>query len=110
MPTQRFLIDRYDPAEDRAYQQEFSVDYEPGQTVLDCLNIIRWDQDGTLSLRMSCRHAICGSCAVKINGRSGLACQTQVPAAVTRGDPIRIGPQGNQTVIKDLVVDGDKFM
>ncbi len=110
MPTQRFLIDRYDPVEDRAYQQEFSVDYEPGQTVLDCLNIIRWDQDGTLSLRMSCRHAICGSCAVKINGRSGLACQTQVPAAVTRGDPIRIGPQGNQTVIKDLVVDGDKFM
>ena len=110
MPQQTFVIDRYDPVEDRAYEQEFSVDYEAGETVLDCLNMIRWDQDGTLSLRMSCRHAICGSCAIKINGRSGLACQTQVPAAAERGNPIRIGPQGNQTVIKDLVVDTDKFM
>lgn len=110
MPQQTFTIDRYNPVEDRAYQQDFTVQYEPGETVLDCLNTIRWEQDGTLSLRMSCRHAICGSCAVKINGRSGLACQTQVPAAAERGDPIRISPQGNQTVIKDLVVDTSKFM
>jgi succinate dehydrogenase / fumarate reductase iron-sulfur subunit len=110
MPQQTFVIDRFDPVEDRAYEQEFTVDYEDGQTVLDCLNIIRWEQDGTLSLRMSCRHAICGSCAIKMNGRSGLACQTQVAAAAERGDPIRIGPQGNQTVIKDLVVDTEKFL
>ena len=110
MPTQTFIIDRFDPAEERAYEQEFQVDYEPGETVLDCLNTIRWEQDGTLSLRMSCRHAICGSCAVKINGRSGLACKTQVPEAAKRGDPIRVGPQGNQTVIKDLVVDTEKFI
>ena len=60
MPTQKFIIDRYDPTEGRSYEQEFTVEYEAGQTVLDCLNLIKWEQDGTLAYRMSCRHAICG--------------------------------------------------
>ena len=40
------------------------------------MNDIKWSQDGTLSYRMSCRHAICGSCAIKVNGKSVLACKT----------------------------------
>lgn len=108
MPQQTFSIQRYRPEEDRAWVQEFQVAYEPGETVLDCLNRIRWEQDGTLSLRMSCRHAICGSCAMKINGRSVLACKMQV-TAIAGDDPIRVGPMGNQRVIKDLVVDMEKF-
>ncbi|MEE9277971.1 MAG: succinate dehydrogenase/fumarate reductase iron-sulfur subunit [Dehalococcoidia bacterium] len=110
MPQQTFVIQRYDPVEERSYEQEFSVDYEPGETVLDCINEIKWSQDGTLSYRMSCRHAICGSCAMKVNGKSMLACKTQVMDALRSGDPIRVGPMGNQRVIKDLVVDDEKFM
>ena len=110
MPQQTFVIQRYNPDEDRAYEQEFTVDHEPGATVLDCINDIKWSQDGTLSYRMSCRHAICGSCAIKVNGKSMLACKTQVTEAADKGDPIRVGPMGNQTVLKDLVVDVNKFM
>ena len=50
----------------------------PTPTVLDALIEVREYQDGTLSLRCSCRSAICGSCAMRINGRARLACKTQV--------------------------------
>ena len=110
MPTQKFIIKRYDPDQDRSYEQEFSVEYEPGTTVLDAINTIKWTQDGTLSYRMSCRHAICGSCAIKVNGKSMLACKTQIVAAAKRNNPVHIAPMGNQTVIKDLVVDTAKFV
>ena len=110
MAQQEFIIDRYNPDTGESYQESFNVDVQPGQTVLDSLNAIKWEQDGTLSFRMSCRHAICGSCAMKVNGQSMLSCQTQVDAAAERGDPIRVGPQGNQNVIKDLVVDVTKFL
>ena len=110
MAEQTFVIQRYDPERAQSYSEEFSLDVQPGQTVLDCLNAIKWEQDGTLSFRMSCRHAICGSCAMKINGSSMLACQTQVSEALELGDPVRVGPMGNQAVIKDLVVDTNKFV
>ncbi len=113
MPQQKYRISRYDPVDDRSYEQEFEAEVEPGQTVLDALNLIKWEQDGTLTLRMSCRHAICGSCAVKVNGQSMLACQTQVSAAQERANTdgaITIAPMGSQKVIKDLVVDTTKFM
>lgn len=110
MTQQEFIIQRYNPDTDESYEESFDVDVQPGQTVLDSLNAIKWEQDGTLSFRMSCRHAICGSCAMKVNGQSMLTCQTQVDAAAERGDPIRVGPQGNQNVVKDLVVDVTKFL
>ena len=110
MPKQDFVIERYDPVTERSYEQQFTAEYEPGQTVLDCLNGIKWAQDGTLSFRWSCRHAICGSCAMKVNGRSMLACKTQVTDIVKRGDPIRVAPMGNQKVVKDLVVDISNFL
>lgn len=113
MPQQTFRIQRYNPDEDRAYEQEFTVEWAPGETVLDALNRIKWEQDGTLAYRMSCRHAICGSCAMKVNGQSMLACKTQITEAATRADEagaVRVGPMGNQPVIKDLVVDTAKFM
>ena len=110
MTDQQITIQRYNPDTDTSYEETFTVDVQPGQTVLDCLNAIKWEQDGTLSFRMSCRHAICGSCAMKVNGQSMLTCQTQADAAAERGDPIHIGPMGNQTVVKDLVVDVGKFL
>ena len=109
MATQKYLIDRYDPGADRHYQQEFTLEAAPGETVLDAMNRIKWEQDGTLTYRMSCRHAICGSCAIKINGRTMLACKMQVSEVAAGRDAIRLGPQGCQTVLKDLATDTTHF-
>jgi succinate dehydrogenase / fumarate reductase iron-sulfur subunit len=87
------------------YTQEFEVEAMRGQSVLDCLNEIRWTQDGTLAFRRSCRSGICGSCAMTINGMSRLACETQV---MTLGSStITVEPLKGFRVIKDLVVDID---
>ncbi len=63
------------------YWQEFEVDLDPTLSVLDGLLQVRDDHDGSLAVRCSCRAAICGSCGVKINGQSTLACKTQLGEA-----------------------------
>ncbi len=102
--------------------QTYLVDAEPGNTILDCLNQIKWEQDGTLAFRKNCRNTICGSCGMRINGRSALACKENVGSEIaflkqssTQETPentipeITIAPLGNMPVIKDLVVDMDGF-
>ncbi|WP_099241147.1 succinate dehydrogenase/fumarate reductase iron-sulfur subunit [Synechococcus sp. BDU 130192] len=88
-------------------------------TILDCLNQIKWQQDGSLAFRKNCRNTICGSCAMGINGRAALACKENVRQEITRlqgtdSDPgaipkITITPLNNFPVIKDLVVDMTAF-
>ena len=58
--------------------QTYELEAEPGNTILDCLNRIKWEQDGSLAFRKNCRNTICGSCAVRINGRAALACKENV--------------------------------
>ena len=115
------------------YWEEFGVDLEPSLSVLDALLQAKDRDDGSLAVRCSCRAAICGSCGMKINGKSGLGCQTQIGEAQeqankmvaatgasaaeadspvlaggegTNGDnAIVIEPMGNMPVIKDLVTD-----
>jgi len=87
--------------------QEFTVDVQPGWTVLDALNDIKWNQDGTLVYRRSCRHGICGSCAMKINGLNSLACETQIKDIKRR--PIVVEPLPGFKILKDLTVDMDPF-
>ncbi|HEY9621346.1 MAG TPA: succinate dehydrogenase/fumarate reductase iron-sulfur subunit [Crinalium sp.] len=106
--------------------QTYQLDVEPGKTILDCLNQIKWEQDGTLAYRKNCRNTICGSCAVRINGRSALACKENVgselarlqhiaaentEASTSENDipTITVAPMGNMPVIKDLVVDMKSF-
>jgi succinate dehydrogenase iron-sulfur subunit len=98
-----------------AYWETFDVDLDPTLSVLDGLLQAKNDADGTLAVRCSCRAAICGSCGVKINGQSTLACKTQIGEAQEEaarkardgdgGVPITIEPMGNMPVIKDLVTD-----
>lgn len=92
-----------------SFWQEFSVDIEPGMVVLDALHLIHDYQDGTLAYRYSCRGAICGSCAMRINGEAALACKAQIKNIVQDGDTIEIEPLLNMGVIKDLVVDQKPF-
>jgi succinate dehydrogenase / fumarate reductase, iron-sulfur subunit len=102
--------------------QSYLLEVEPSNTILDCLNHIKWEQDGTLAYRKNCRNTICGSCAMRINGRSALACKENVAgeiarlqktASLTSGKnaiaEITIAPLGNMPVIKDLVVDMSSF-
>ncbi|CAN5399858.1 succinate dehydrogenase/fumarate reductase iron-sulfur subunit [soil metagenome] len=96
------------------YWEEFDVDLDPTLSVLDGLLQAKNETDGSLAVRCSCRAAICGSCGVKVNGQSTLACKTQLgeaSEAANRTDangttePIIVEPMGNMPVIKDLVTD-----
>jgi succinate dehydrogenase / fumarate reductase iron-sulfur subunit len=108
MKTQ-FLIYRFDPASDaKPRYQSFSVEAEPTDKILDCLNKIRWDQDASLAFRASCAHGICGSDAMMINGDIGLACQKLVRDYKTGGHFV-IEPLPIFEVVKDLVVDLEPF-
>ncbi len=94
--------------------ESYTLDVEPSNTILDCLNQIKWEQDGTLAFRKNCRNTICGSCSMRINGRSTLACKENVGSELARFSTtevpeITIAPMGNMPVIKDLVVDMQGF-
>jgi succinate dehydrogenase / fumarate reductase iron-sulfur subunit len=99
---------RFDPSVDEApYYRNYHVEAEPYERVLDCLNKIKWQQDGTLAYRMSCAHGVCGSDAMKINGRCALACQKLVREC--EADLILVEPLPSFTVLKDLIVDLSPF-
>lgn len=102
--------------------QTYTLEVDPSSTILDCLNRIKWEQDGTLAFRKNCRNTICGSCSMRINGRSALACKENVGSELARlkqasagmASPeaipeITIAPMGNMPVIKDLVVNMQSF-
>jgi succinate dehydrogenase / fumarate reductase, iron-sulfur subunit len=80
-------VRRYQPESgEAAYWEEFNVDLEPSLSVLDGLLQAKDREDGSLAVRCSCRAAICGSCGMKINGQSGLGCQTQIGEAQEQAD------------------------
>ena len=75
----KLKIFRFDPQNDKEpHYDGFTVDAKPTDRLLDCLNKVRWEQDGSLAYRMSCAHGICGSDGMTINGVSALACQKLV--------------------------------
>ena len=82
MATYTLKVRRYQPESgEAAYWEEFQVDLDPSLSVLDGLLQAKDRDDGSLSVRCSCRAAICGSCGMKINGQSGLGCKTQIGEA-----------------------------
>ena len=106
----QFKIHRFDPESDRQPRyQTYTVATHSSERILDCLNRIKWEQDGTLAYRMSCGHGVCGSDAMRINGRCALACQKLV-REYEDCDEILLGPLPSFQVIKDLVVDLTGFM
>src|SRR3954452_21336545 len=127
-------VRRYQPESGEGpYWEEFKVDLDPSLSVLDGLLQVKDRDDGSLSVRCSCRAAICGSCGMKANGSSTLGCKTQIgeaheqenrrkaddvptplgadelqPPGSANGsadNPIVIEPMGNMPVIKDLITD-----
>ncbi len=104
-------IKRFDPeaAEAVSYWQDYSLSLADNATVLDGLIKIREELDGTLTLRCSCRSAICGSCAMRINGHAALACKTALSQVLDRNNSVVVEPAGVMPVVKDLAVDFDVF-
>jgi hypothetical protein len=106
--VKKFTVYRYDPdsGENPRYDT-FEIDLDAcGPMVLDALIKMKSEQDPTLTFRRSCREGICGSCAMNMNGRNGLACTTAIEDL--KGD-IRITPLPHMDVIKDLVPDFTHF-
>ena len=100
-------IQRFNPEkDDKPYMGEYEVDMEPTDRVLDALNKVKWYQDGTLAYRRSCAHGICGSDAMRINGRNRLACKILIKDL---GENITVQPLLGMPVIKDLIVDLEGF-
>ncbi len=100
-------IFRFDPQKDQEpYYQNFEIEADPLDRILDCLNRIRWEQDSTLSFRWSCGHGVCGSDGMRINGICGLPCQKLVRSFK---EEILIEPLPVFKVVKDLIVDLDPF-
>jgi len=102
-----FNIRRFQPeVRDDPYYETFEFEAEPTDRVLDGLNHIKWHMDGTLALRRSCQHGICGSDAMRINGRNRLACKTLLRDV---GAEVTVEPLMGFPVLKDLIVDFDPF-
>ena len=100
-------IKRFNPeAGTEPWWDEFTVEVEPNDRLLDALHEVKWHQDGTLALRRSCAHGICGSDAMLINGQNALACKVMAKDVEPRAtiEPIRGLP-----VLKDLIVDMEPF-
>src|SRR5947199_10329030 len=101
-------IKRYDPEKDqKPHWDVFRVEADPIDRVLDGLNEIKWTQDGTLTYRRSCAHGVCGSDAMRINGRNRLACKVLIKEVGSTH--ITIEPMLGFKIIKDLVVDLEPF-
>ncbi len=107
----KFRIRRFNPeAEEgkrKPYWQEFTLtNVEETDRILELLHRIKWEQDGTLTLRRACAHGICGSDAMRINGVNRLACKV---LAKDFGGKVQIEPILGLPVLKDLVVDMEPF-
>jgi succinate dehydrogenase / fumarate reductase iron-sulfur subunit len=109
-----FRIRRFNPEQDaKPYWQEFTLDNViPTDRVLELMHRIKWELDGTLSFRRSCAHGVCGSDAMRINGRNVLACKMLVSNLASEGAEevkIQVEPILGLPVVKDLIVDMEPF-
>lgn len=100
-------IFRYNPEVDKKFHYEsYTLEAVETDRILDLLELVKGHTDGTLSFRRSCAHGVCGSDALRINGRNMLACKTLVRDV---GDKITVEPLLGMKVIKDLIVDMEPF-
>jgi succinate dehydrogenase / fumarate reductase, iron-sulfur subunit len=100
-------VRRYNPeVREESWWDEWEISMEPNDRLLDALHHIKWYEDGTLALRRSCAHGICGSDAMLINGRNALACKVLVKDVAPK---VTVEPIRGLRVLKDLIVDMDTF-
>ena len=110
MPTTITLgVTRYRPEqESEPTVQNYEVPYDKDWVILDALNYIKDELDGTLSFRWSCRMGVCGSCGMMVNGKPKLTCATFLSEYLP--GPVRVEPLQYFPVLRDLVVEMTDFM
>ncbi len=102
-------VRRYNPEiSDEAHWDEWTLTMYGTDRVLDALHKVKWEHDGSVSFRRSCAHGVCGSDAMRINGRNRLACKTLLKDLDT-SKPILVEPIKGLPVEKDLIVDMEPF-
>jgi succinate dehydrogenase / fumarate reductase iron-sulfur subunit len=107
--TATLVIRRFDPEkDDEPHWEDFDVEMYATDRVLDALHQIKWEQDGSLSFRRSCAHGVCGSDAMRINGRNRLACKTLLKD-LDVAKPIYVEALKALPLEKDLIVDMEPF-
>ncbi|MEN7547079.1 succinate dehydrogenase/fumarate reductase iron-sulfur subunit [Rapidithrix thailandica] len=100
---------RYNPESDTGPEfQQYEVPLRKDWVILDALNHIKDQLDGTLSYRWSCRMGVCGSCGMMVNGKPVLTCATFLEKFMP--GPVRVEPLENFPVIRDLVIDMSDFL
>lgn len=108
MNTKRLSIHRYLPERDSApFWQDFDVPFDDSTSILDALNYVKEELDGSLSYRWSCRMAICGSCGVMVNNTPKLGCKSFLREY---DGPLKIAPLAHFPVEKDLIIDMELFL
>lgn len=108
--TATIRVQRYNPDVDKKpHLQTYHLQVTSDTTILDALEEIKATQDGSLTFRRSCRHAICGSCAMNVNGRNTLVCNQRVHAHQDKKGMVTIRPLPYLPIIKDMVVDRSSF-
>ncbi len=107
----KFSVFRFNADEDYLpYYDEYEMEVTSEEVVLDILNRIKWDHDGSFSYRRSCRHGICGACAIKVNGRSTLACKERMFDMIDLfGSELTLDPLSQKRAIKDMIIDKNDF-
>jgi succinate dehydrogenase / fumarate reductase, iron-sulfur subunit len=102
-------IERWNPETEQGGVHSYTVDAAETATLLDVLDVIKDEVDGSLTYRKSCRMAVCGSCGMRLDGAAVLACKTPMAPLAEEGRVPVISPMGNLPVVKDLVVDMEPF-
>ncbi len=92
------------------YYKNYTMEVGKDELVLDLLNRIKWEHDGSFSYRRSCRHGICGACAIKVNGKSVLACKENAMELLDLfNNELVFEPQSKKRAMKDLIIDKKDF-
>jgi succinate dehydrogenase / fumarate reductase iron-sulfur subunit len=106
--TLTLKIRRYNPEVrgEESWWDEFEIQADPDDRLLDALHQVKWYHDGTLALRRSCAHGICGSDAMMIDGKNALACKVIVRDIAPK---VTVEPIRGLPVLKDLIVDMEPF-
>ncbi len=92
------------------YYQEITMEVTSEEVVLDILNRIKWEHDGSFSYRRSCRHGICGACAIKVNGKGVLACKERMNDMISLfGTELTLEPSSIKRSLKDMIIDKKDF-
>ncbi len=103
----RLRVLRFNPEQDtEPHFEDYVVEAEPMDRLLDCLHKVKWYLDPSLALRRSCGHGICGSDAMVVNGVNRLACKVLIKELE---QPITVEPIRGLRVLRDLIVDMEPF-